>query len=245
MVSYTKKQERRFAMIDFHSHILPQIDDGAQSVEESIEMLKMLKNQGVNTVCLTPHYIAMDESPKEFLERRDEAFKALKEAIESSIEELPKLLLGAEVYYYPGICRMEEIDSLKLENTELLLLEMPMAPWSEYTIREILDLINSSNTKVVIAHIERAMGYQKRGTVERLIDSGVLMQTNASFFNMRKTRRAAFKMFNSGLIHFLGSDCHSVKHRPPRIEEAVSAIKDKFSQNAVDEFFEEQKDYFK
>ncbi len=232
-------------MIDFHSHILPNIDDGAQSVEESIEMLRMLKNQGVNTVCLTPHYIAMDESPKEFLERRNEAFKVLTEAINNYEEELPELILGAEVYYYPGICRMEEIDTLKLKNTDLLLLEMPMAPWSEYTIREMLDLINFSNTKVVIAHIERAIKYQKRGVIERLIENGVMMQTNASFFNMRKTRRAAFKMFSNGQIHFLGSDCHSIKHRPPRIDEAVNAIRDKFSQNAIDEFFEEQKVYFK
>lgn len=244
MVSYTKKLERRFAMIDFHSHILPQIDDGAQSVEESIEMLKMLKNQGVNTVCLTPHYIAMDESPSEFIKRRDESLKTLKEAINECDEDLPQLLVGAEVYYYPGICKMEEIGKLCLQNTDLLLLEMPMAAWSEYAIKEIIDLVNYSDTKVVIAHIERAMKYQKRGTIERLVENSVMMQTNASFFNMRKTRRAALKMFANGQIHFLGSDCHNVKYRPPRIDEAVSVIRDKFSQEAVDEFFKEQKKYF-
>lgn len=227
-------------MIDFHSHILPEIDDGAQSVEESIAMLKMLKEQGVNTVALTPHYIAMDESPAEFLERRAKSYELLKAEIEKLDEELPQLLLGAEVYFFPGVCKMEELPLLKLQNTDFVLLEMPMAPWGEYIVRELSELMNYSDIKIVIAHIERAMGYQKKGTLERLLDVGVLLQSNASFFNMRKTRRKACKMFKNGDIHFLGSDCHSVAHRPPKIKEAVDIIKDKFSQETADEFFESQ-----
>ncbi len=227
-------------MIDFHSHILPEIDDGAQSVEESIEMLRMLKSQGVNTVALTPHYIAMDESPAEFLERRAKSYEILKAEIEKLDEELPQLLLGAEVYFFPGVCKMEELPLLKLQNTDFVLLEMPMAPWGEYIVRELSELMNYSDIKIVIAHIERAMGYQKKGTLERPLDVGVLLQSNASFFNMRKTRRKACKMFKNGEIHFLGSDCHSVAHRPPKIKEAVDIIKDKFSQETTDEFFENQ-----
>lgn len=227
-------------MIDFHSHILPEIDDGAQSIEESIAMLKMLKEQGVNTVALTPHYIAMDESPAEFLERREKSFEILKAEIEKSGEDLPQLLLGAEVYFFPGVCKIEELPKLKLQNTDFILLEMPMAPWSDYIVRELTDLMNYSDIRIVIAHIERAMGYQKKGTLEKLLDSGVLLQSNASFFNMRKTRRKALKMFKNGEIHFLGSDCHSTAHRPPRIKDAVDVIIDKFSLKAVDEFFEYQ-----
>ena len=227
-------------MIDFHSHILPEIDDGAKSVEESIAMLKMLKEQGVNTVALTPHYIAMDESPAEFLERREKSFEILKAEIEKSGEDLPQLLLGAEVYFFPGVCRVEELPSLKLENTDFLLLEMPMAPWSDHIVRDLIELMNYSDIRIVIAHIERAMGYQKKGTLEKLLDNGVLLQSNASFFNMRKTRRKALKMFRNGDIHFIGSDCHSVAHRPPKIQEAVEIIKNKFSNEAVDEFFRNQ-----
>lgn len=230
-------------MIDFHSHILPEIDDGAQSVEESIAMLRMLKEQGVNTVALTPHYIAMDESPAEFLKRREESFSVLKNEIAKTDGEFPTLLCGAEVYFYPGVCKMEELPLLRLESTNLLLLEMPMAQWSDYIIRELCDLVNYSDTKIVIAHIERAIGYQKRGTLEKLLYNGILTQVNASFFNMRKTRRKALKMFKNEEIHFLGSDCHSTKHRPPKIGEAVEILKDKFSANDIDMFFEKQKEY--
>lgn len=227
-------------MIDFHTHILPEFDDGAQSVEESLEMLRMLKSQGVNTVALTPHYIAMDESPTEFLERRAKSFEILKDEIEKSGEEFPQLLLGAEVFFFPSVCKMEELPLLKLQNTDFVLLEMPMAPWSDYIVRELTELVNYSDIKIVIAHIERAMGYQKKGTLETLLDNGILLQSNASFFNLRKTRRKALKMFRNGDIHFLGSDCHSTAHRPPKIKDAVDVIKDKFSQEAVDEFFENQ-----
>lgn len=230
-------------MIDFHSHILPNIDDGAQSLDESISMLKMLKAQGVNTVALTPHYIAMEESPAEFLERRENAFKILKAEIEKSDEDFPELLCGAEVYFFPGVCKMEDLPLLKLQGTNLVLLEMPMAQWSDYVVRELVDLINYTDIRIVIAHIERAMGYQKKDTIETLLENGVLLQTNASFFNMRKTRRKALKMFKNGYIHFLGSDCHNTSRRPPRISDAVEIIKDKFSNEIVDEFFENQKEY--
>lgn len=230
-------------MLDFHSHILPEIDDGAQSVEESITMLRMLKEQGVNTVALTSHYIAMDESPDEFLQNRKAAFDKLSVEIEKSGEDFPELLLGAEVYYYPGISKMEELSSLTLEGTNLLLLEMPMAPWGEYAFREIEELINTTSVTVVLAHIERYFKYLKKGTIERLLDMGVLIQVNASFFFSRHTKKKALKMFKEGKIHFIGSDCHNTQHRPPRINEAIDTLKEKFSSESIDEFFENQKDY--
>lgn len=230
-------------MLDFHSHILPEIDDGAQSVDESITMLRMLKEQGVSTVALTSHYIAMDESPAEFLENRKIAFEKLNDEIEKSGEDLPKLLLGAEVYYYPGISKMEELSSLSLESTNLLLLEMPMAPWGEYAFREIEEIINTSSITVVLAHIERYLKYLKKGSLERLLDMGALIQVNASFLFSRHTKRKSLKMFKEGQFHFIGSDCHNTQHRPPRINDAIDVLKEKFSNESIDKFFENQKDY--
>ncbi len=230
-------------MLDFHSHILPEIDDGAQSVEESIAMLKMLKEQGANTVALTSHYLAMDESPEMFLERRTKSYKTLKNAIDNKQLDLPDLMLGAEVYYYPGICKMEELSTLTLEGTNLLLLEMPMARWSEYTIRELEELYGNTGIRIVIAHIERCMDYQKKGTLERLFNSGVATQVNASFFISKRTRRKALKMFKLGHIGFIGTDCHNLKHRPPRMEEALQIIRNckQIPNEVLDDFIKNQK----
>ncbi len=230
-------------MLDFHSHILPEIDDGAQNIDESIAMLKMLSNQGVNTVALTSHYIAMEESPEMFLQRRKQSYEKLLDYINDSSDTFPQLRLGAEVYYYPNICKMDELSSLTLEGTNLLLLEMPMARFNEYTIREIEEYMNSSDMQIVIAHIERCLKYQKKDTLQRLLDCGVLFQVNASFFTTRSTKRKALKMFKDGMIHFIGSDCHNTKYRPPKIDEAICVIKEKFSQEAIDKFIEKQNAY--
>lgn len=233
-------------MLDFHTHILPEIDDGAQSVEESLQMLKMLKEQSVNTVCLTPHYLAMDESPTEFLKRREEAYNKLKSAMSESEDEFPELLLGAEVYYYPGICKMEELHKLTLEGTNVLLLEMPMARWSEYTIKEMEELYSNRDIRIVIAHIERCMDYQKKDTFNRLAMSGISTQVNASFFISKRTRRKALKMFKFGQISHIGTDCHNLKHRPPKMKEALDIIYESKTPNEVlDDFIKYQKDNIK
>lgn len=231
-------------MLDFHSHILPQIDDGAKDVDESIKMLTQLHEQGCERVALTSHYIAMDESPDEFLSRREESYKILTDDIKTKGLELPQLLLGAEVFYYPGVTKMEELSTLTLGDTNLLLLEMPMSPWGEYTIRELTEFAQTSDIQIVIAHIERCLAYQKKDTIERLLDSSVLLQINASFLISRKTRRKALRMIKDEQVHFIGSDCHSIKHRPPRMKEALDIIKDKLGKEYIENLTEFQNSFF-
>ena len=96
-------------MIDFHTHILPMIDDGSGSVEESIWLLEEEARQGVDLVVLTPHYYAEENSPVEFLKRRYESWKALRRLLRT---EHPRIRLGAEVQYFEGICGVEDIRHL-------------------------------------------------------------------------------------------------------------------------------------
>ena len=81
--------------VDFHSHILPRMDDGSPDVETSLQMLRSLRDQGVERVALTPHYYAHRSSVERFLKKRDDAYQQLLEAIGD--EPMPELLLGAEV----------------------------------------------------------------------------------------------------------------------------------------------------
>ena len=83
-------------IIDFHSHILPEIDDGSASVEQSIEMLRMEAEQGIGHVIATPHFYAKYDTPKNFLEKRNEAEARLREEM-AKHEGLPHLSVGAEV----------------------------------------------------------------------------------------------------------------------------------------------------
>lgn len=215
-------------MIDWHSHILPAMDDGSRDVEESIALLRQLREQGVGTVIATPHFYANDESVDSFLERREQAYGQLSKRAET---DLPQIVLGAEVRYYPGICRMEHLKKLRIEGSKLLLLEMPFAKWTEYTVRELMELAGAGSTRIVLAHVERYLSLQSGKTWEQLYRSGILMQVNASFFYELKTRRRALRFLNAGRIQFIGSDCHNLTSRPPRLDRAYEAIRKRFPED--------------
>ncbi len=222
-------------MLDFHSHILPAIDDGSQSLDESLKLLDMISEQGVKTVVATPHFYANRRPVEEFLKRREKAFTLLKENVS---EKHPDILCGAEVYYYSGITRMPELKKLRIEGTKLLLLEMPMSKWTDYTVREVIELAGGSSITLVIAHMERYMGYQSKKTLSQLYQSGILMQFNASFFTSFSTKRKAISMLKNGEINFIGSDCHNLTDRAPRIGEATEIISKKLGENFLAEFNE-------
>ena len=212
-------------MIDWHSHVLPAIDDGSHSIAQSLEMLGMLKEQGVDTVIATPHFYANDESVDEFLERRERSAKALRERLADS--DLPSVHLGAEVRYYPGISRMEGLNKLCIEGTKLLLLEMSFNEWSASTVRELSEIISSKGIKLILAHIERYYKLQNESTWDRLYSEGIIMQVNATFFTSGLTKRRALSMLESSEIHLLGSDCHNTTTRQPQLGRAYELISKK------------------
>lgn len=109
-------------IVDFHSHILPRIDDGSHSVEESIKMLEMEAAAGIKTMAATPHFYPDSDTPSRFLARRAEAFEKLQEKL---TDALPKILLGAEIAYFEGMRNCEELKHLAISETRLVLIEMP------------------------------------------------------------------------------------------------------------------------
>ncbi|MBQ8868793.1 MAG: hypothetical protein IJ027_03630 [Oscillospiraceae bacterium] len=227
-------------MIDFHSHILPQVDDGSSSIKESVELLKMLSQQGVTKVCATPHFIASKTAPEAFFEKRQAAFEALKPNLTA---DAPKIKLGAEVFYYNGISKMQDLSRFCIEGSRLLLLEMPFHAWSEYNLKEILELSCSGEFQLLLAHIERYPAFQNKKILERLIDSDILLQTNASAFLHFKTRNRALRLLKQNKIHFIGSDCHSVSARPPRMDEAREVVSNKLGESFV-KFYDERAERF-
>lgn len=223
-------------MIDWHSHILPEMDDGSRDVAESISLLNMLSQQGADIVAATPHFLANNESVDGFLERRKNAFDQLQTQLP---EGAPKIVLGAEVKYYQGISRLPEFEKLRIEGSNLLLLEMSMSRWTEYTVRELVELSGSRKATILLAHVERYWKLQSEETWERLYDSGILMQVNASFFTGIGTRRRALQMLKDGAVQFIGSDCHNVTSRPPNIGKAFEIIEKKLG----DDFLNQMNEY--
>ncbi len=211
-------------MLDFHAHILPELDDGSSSVEESIFMLRESARQGTSTVCATPHFYPDLVSLDEFLEKRQRAFESIAPKLTG---ELPNVILGAEVLYYDGICKTEKLPLLRLSGTKLLLLEMPDSPWTSRVVSTVVELAARADITVVLAHIERYLHLFKRDTLDTLLLNGVLIQADTSFFINRFTQKKALNMLAKNKIQFLGTDCHNMTDRKPNMDKAISVISKK------------------
>lgn len=221
-------------IIDFHSHILPGIDDGSRNVEESVALLRKEAEQGIFHVIATPHFYPQYDTPERFLARRARAEMALREEM-SKHTDLPKLSIGAEVYFFHGMSDCEAILPLTIDQKRCILVEMPMDIWTESMYRELEGLYYKQGLLPIIAHVDRYFGrFRTYGIPERLVEMPVLVQANAEFFLDRATSARALRMLNKKQIHLLGSDCHNLSSRSPNLKEAVSLIKKRLGNDAID-----------
>ena len=220
-------------MIDFHSHILPGIDDGSTSVEMSIEMLLMEAQQGITHVVATPHFYAQRDQLDTFLQRRDEAYQALQREMEL-YSGLPEVLLGAEVSFFRGISESEFLKKLMIHQNRCLLIELPTPPWDEAIFRELEAIWVRREILPIIAHIDRYISRWKSGPVlKRLSQLPVIVQANSEFFLNKKTAGLAMKMLKNEQIHLLGSDCHNMSSRKPDLGQAVDRITKKLGTDSL------------
>lgn len=209
-------------IIDMHTHILPGMDDGSRSPEESLTMLQEENRQGVTHVVFTPHFYAREDSPAEFLARREAAWQRLKPLL---TPDLPALYFGAEVQYFEGICMVQDLDSLKIQGSDYLLLEMPFQPWPSRAVQDVLELNARPDLQIVLAHIERYFKFAPKGVWDLFRENGIMTQCNAGFFLDWKTRGRAVAMWKNGQIDMLGSDCHNLTSRPPNLAKAFPFMK--------------------
>ena len=144
----------RYGICDMHGHFLPGMDDGSQSVAESLQMLELSAKQGIETVFATPHYYPV-ESIDSFLQRREQSVARLQQAMAQKKGNYPRIMTGAEVAYRRGIGTAEGLDKLCLGNSRYLLLELPFARWEKSLFRDLSSIVNVRGLLPVIAHIER------------------------------------------------------------------------------------------
>lgn len=220
-------------LTDFHSHILPEMDDGSASLEESVSMLRMEGEQGITRVVATPHFYPQYDEPERFLDRRAEAEEKLRTALEKE-PGLPQILPGAEVYFFRGMCEWERLDRLAIGEKKCILIEMPPPPWTDSIYQELERIWHFRGITPVIAHIDRYISpFRTHDIPRRLAQLPVLVQANASFFLERSTSGMAMRMLKSDQIHLLGSDCHNMSSRKPDLGPAVRRIERKLGDGAV------------
>ena len=211
--------------IDMHSHILPGIDDGSRSIEESLEMLDALAENGTDIVVATPHFYCTEQSISKFLERRNAAYENLEPHLKA---EHPQIILGAEVLYDPVLVGNEDISKLVIQGTDFVLFEMPYQKITPDIISNISKIVDFMDVKLLIAHIERYLHFTSFSDLSKLMDLDVLGQINVKSLMRHSSKKACFKLIKKGYVHALGTDYHRFNNPVPHIRDAVEILDKKF-----------------
>lgn len=230
-------------MIDFHTHVLPGIDDGSRDIPMTEAMLREEARQGVELVVATPHFYANRMSIDRFLSRRAQALEATEDMRRRANAALPALMVGAEVYYFQGMGMAEAIEKLCVGDTRTILVEMPFEQWTEGVLKDVEQLIGRRKLNVVLAHVERYTGFQRNRDIwNRVMKLPLTPQINAGsfikkggFLHPDRVRRFSLNFLEAHPRLIIGSDCHNLEGRAPNIARARDEIQRALGPKALKE----------
>lgn len=208
-------------MIDFHTHCLPGIDDGAADTDEALALLEDTVRQGIYTVAATPHFYRGERTVSEFLARRDEALAALK-AVSAERPELAPLrfLTGAEVLLREGISR-EDLRPLCLQGTDILLVELPFMAAPYWLTDELEEIVLGQRLTVMFAHVNRYRAWYSTDKIRNLLElPDVIVQLNGEAFDDGAGYRHLRHWLPEPERLVFGSDMHHPKERPQNLQAA-------------------------
>ena len=213
-------------MVDIHTHILPGLDDGAETMEETLEMLRLAERSGTRTIAATPH-----ADPQYAF--RPERVRALSAEAQRLAGEGIRIVHGCDFH-------------LSYDNVEAALADPAVFALNgkRYLLMELSDMIIFPNTgqlwsrletaglKIILTHPERnPLLRQRIGLIREWVEQGRLMQVTAQSLTGRfgpKAEQFSRQMLNEGLVHFVASDAHDVRGRPPRMDLAFEWLSDNY-----------------
>lgn len=225
-------------MVDMHCHILPEVDDGSRSMEQTMEMLRTAQEEGVMAMIVTPHYREgrHNASPATVMER----ILRVREEAEKRNIFIP-LYPGNEIFYFAGMPEcLEHGEVLSLNHTDRVLVEF--SPTDDYIhIRNALDEIRGAGYVPVLAHVERyecMVRDWKR--VKELGQMDAEIQINAASACGRMGRwiqKFTFDILGERLVDYVGTDAHDNRNRTPEFRKCYRTLAKRFGESYVDEIF--------
>lgn len=221
--------------IDIHSHILPGLDDGAKSMEKSLEMLEIAREEGISKIILTPHNMPGKGCPtREVLEER---MSQLRESAREAGIQI-ELYLGTEYFYREEVSELlERGEAVTMASSRYVLLEFYPGEDTSYifnTVREVYSL----GYKPVIAHVERYERLMKnKDDIKALKKMGALLQVNVSYIvgeygHWRKMQ--VNRLLKERLVDFVATDAHSTGKRAPRLKKCAAYLYKKYGEEYAD-----------
>ena len=208
---------------DIHTHILPGVDDGAQTLEESLELLEEQYRTGVRQIVLTPHFYPEKETLEAFLTKRANAYETLQDAVRTQLPRL-QLKVAAEVRYSTKLMEYD-LRPLCIEETPYMLLEFS-THIKPFMFEQGLFYMQRQGVVPILAHTERyPYVMQDPPQIAEWIDSGMLIQINAaSLLRAGAEKKNAEKLIKWNMAHLLASDTHALDRRPPNLQKGLACL---------------------
>lgn len=217
--------------IDIHSHILPGVDDGAEDMDMTMEMVDAAYQQGVRTMIATPHYYPGHvRRPKEYLE---ETFQKTISMIKEKYNDFT-LLPGNEIYYREEVAeKLRNKRIYTMAHTRYILLEFPPGAQYKFVCSAVRRCVEEGYYPI-LAHIERYQClWKNEKNIGELVRMGAYMQINAENFSgglFSPERRWCLRLAQRGLVHFIGSDCHNIRNRHPNLKQAADYLSERLDE---------------
>lgn len=212
-------------MIDLHTHILPEIDDGADSFEQSLDMARIAIQEGIEIMAATYHLLDL-KNMDSLLKKVQEQKKELEAQLRQHNIDL-EIITGAEVYISPILMDKKDFSGISINGSRYLLMELPMGDIPNYT-EDVIYRLRLRGVVPVIAHPERNIRIQEDpNRYYELVDLGALGQVNTGSICGRfgsRVQKCAHILIEHNLVHVLGTDAHSSGTRSPRMREAIRLI---------------------
>lgn len=230
-------------MIDLHCHILPGIDDGAKTLDDSLALIAAEQRQNVDSIVFTPHFNIERVSIEDFCKARNHSMNLLTSSQEF-IDFGMSVKTGAEVYFSMRLMSVD-IEPLCFDGTDYILIELPVNERPYGLTNTLTDIINRGYTPI-LAHVERYPYFTSDPTMlYDLVMKGCLAQVNAStILRNSKFSSLALKYIKWEMVHIVCSDCHSIKNRPPNTKKAFSYIEKKLGSQYTNWLIKNSKDIF-
>lgn len=226
---------KKTKLIDIHTHIIPNVDDGAESFDESILMLEDMIDNGIEDVILTPHYQSVAQTHS--LERQKSNFNKLKKMVNKRNLNI-NLYLGHEIRYQSHL--NPNYNKLTLANSNYVLIEFSTRTKTDCL--KVVKEIKSLNLIPIIAHVERYY-YVKYNDLIKLKEAGALLQVNSSSITEKdgwfSSKELIEQMIEEELIDIIASDIHGINYRYHSVKIAYDYLKDKISEKYLNKLIYE------
>lgn len=223
-------------IVDIHTHVLPGIDDGAKDWDTCLNMIAKSWEAGVRKIFATPHLVPWEKSadPATVRQLCEETRIRVKKELGIAMYIYP----GQEIYYHIDITKkLKEGQALTLGGSRYVLVEFATDIPYRVLYRGIKEICEA-HFRPLIAHVERYECMRKPGRIQELEDIGVTFQMNVEAFQgglLDETSRWAKKCLTNRRIHFLASDMHNLRNRPPMSESRLEWAKRKLDGEYLEE----------